>query len=294
MKTVLIAGASGYCGSHLFEELRNRGYRIHVLVRSEQQAGQFRKHAGKVTIGEVTRPESLNGVMDGVDTVVSAIGITTQKEGFTYDEVDFQGNLNLLREAENAGVQHFTYVASYRGVELRHLKMVDAKERFVEALKASDLQHTIIQPNGFFVDLYAVLQFADNGVVPLIDGGSSRINYISGTDLARFIADAMEEGKSAAEVGGPEPYSHREVAEMAFEALGLEPRFLHFSREEVETAVNVLRSFTSETDYGLLEFMLESMSRESIAPLYGQDRVADFLEKASAPAKTKEPREVTA
>ncbi|WP_239520708.1 hypothetical protein [Pseudooceanicola aestuarii] len=46
--------------------------------------------------------------MDGVNLVVSALGITRQKDGLGYREVDFGADMNLLREAETAGVGRVT------------------------------------------------------------------------------------------------------------------------------------------------------------------------------------------
>ena len=46
--------------------------------------------------GEVTKPETLNKICDGIDVVISSIGITRQKDGLTYMDVDYQGNKNLL------------------------------------------------------------------------------------------------------------------------------------------------------------------------------------------------------
>ena len=45
---------------------------------------------------KATHPESLAGVMDGVDVTVSALGITRQVDGLTYYDVDHQANVNLL------------------------------------------------------------------------------------------------------------------------------------------------------------------------------------------------------
>ena len=52
-------------------------------------------------------------------------------------DVDYQANLNLLNEARESGVRKFIYVSVLNGEKLRHLKICDAKEMFVEELKKS-------------------------------------------------------------------------------------------------------------------------------------------------------------
>ena len=51
-----------------------------------------------------TLDRTLNGICDGIDVVISSIGITKQKDGLTYMDVDYQGNMNLLKEAKKEGI----------------------------------------------------------------------------------------------------------------------------------------------------------------------------------------------
>ena len=51
-------------------------------------------------------------------------------------DVDYQANINLLEEAKRAGVQKFIYISAINGQQMRHLKIMAAKERFVDALKS--------------------------------------------------------------------------------------------------------------------------------------------------------------
>jgi nucleoside-diphosphate-sugar epimerase len=55
-------------------------------------------------------------------------GITRQKDGFTYMDVDYQANMNLLEQEKQSGVKRFIYVSVFNGENLRHLKICDAKE----------------------------------------------------------------------------------------------------------------------------------------------------------------------
>ena len=49
----------------------------------------------------------LKGCRSGIDTVISTLGITRQKDGLTYLDVDYQANLNLLNEACESGSSTF-------------------------------------------------------------------------------------------------------------------------------------------------------------------------------------------
>lgn len=64
---------------------------------------------------EVTKPETLKHLFDDVDVVICTVGITRQKDGFTYMEVDYQANANLIDEAKKSGVNRFIYISVLNG-----------------------------------------------------------------------------------------------------------------------------------------------------------------------------------
>ena len=104
---VLLAGATGNLGRALIPTLHARGKEVLALVRPGRAEAlkTLRDHLREVVAGEVTTPDIPTCAFDGVQTVISTVGITRQRDGLTYDQVDFGGNLNLLRTAERRGVR---------------------------------------------------------------------------------------------------------------------------------------------------------------------------------------------
>ena len=153
MNRVLLAGATGYLGGHIAKELIKKSYPVRALARNSVKLKQ--KNFGLVEIiqAEITQPDSIKGCCKDIETVISTVGITRQKDGLTYMDVDYQANMNLLQEAKQNGVRKFIYVSVLNGENLRHLKMCDAKELFVDQLVKSGLEYCIIRPNGFFSDM---------------------------------------------------------------------------------------------------------------------------------------------
>ena len=115
MKRVLVAGATGYLGNFVARELKTRGYFVRALVRTPGKTGDLKEELDEIHSGEVTQPETLEGVCDGNDVVFSSIGITRQQGKLTFKDVDYQGNKNLLDEAKRAGVAKFVYVSVLDG-----------------------------------------------------------------------------------------------------------------------------------------------------------------------------------
>jgi len=95
---VLVAGATGYLGSFVAKEFKSRGHTVRALARNPRRLDRIRDPVDEVAVGEVTVPDTIQGICDNIDVVFSSIGITKQKDGLTFRDVDFKGNKNLLND----------------------------------------------------------------------------------------------------------------------------------------------------------------------------------------------------
>lgn len=277
MKKILVAGATGYLGQFVVKALKAKGYRVRALGRSAAKLALVEDYADDLFVGEVTDPDSLNGLCDGIDVVFSSVGITRQKDGLTYKDVDYQANRNLLTIAEASGVSKFMYVHVLNAEKLRHVAMIQAKQTFVNELKLSPLDHVLICPTGFFSDMEEFLAMARSGRVYLFGDGSNRINPIHGADLAEFCVAAMNSQKQQFDVGGPEVFTYREIAEMAFAVLNRRKKITCVPTSLVSATVGALRWLTPAKVYGPVEFMASVMTMDVIGHAYGQRRLAEHF-----------------
>ncbi|APC12099.1 SDR family oxidoreductase [Providencia rettgeri] len=277
MKKVLVAGATGYLGQYLVAELKKQGYWVRALVRRQNQQGLVAS-ADHIYVGEVTEPNTLHGVTEGIDVVISAVGITRQKDGLTYMDVDYQGNINLLDEAIADEVKQFVYVSAIDGDKNRHLKIFEAKERFADELKQSSLSSIIVRPNGYFSDMGDFLKMAASGRVYLFGDGHVQINPISGKDLAEFIVKALNQGQARQElsVGGPEVLSLNDIANCAAQALGQDIKISYLPDWVRRGSIFAVRHFTPQKFYGPIEFFLTFMGESHLGEPVGGDRLEDF------------------
>ena len=72
------------------------------------------KHKTLLLEAQVTQPETLKGICENIDVVISTVGITRQKDDLTYMDVDFQSNVNLIEEAKKGGVKKFIYISVFK------------------------------------------------------------------------------------------------------------------------------------------------------------------------------------
>ena len=268
MTRVLVAGATGYLGGFVAREFKARGYFVRALVRSPEKLDNLWNSADEIVQGEVTRPETLEPVCDGIDLVFSSIGITRQKDGLTFRDVDYQGNKNLLEVALRAGARKFVYVSAFNGPNLRHLDIGAAHEDFVDELKASGICYAVLRPTGYFSDMGEILEMARRGRVWLIGSGENRVNPIHGADLAIACADAMEGDETEIDVGGPQTITWSEAAALAFEVLGRPAKVTRIPEWLMWPVVRLVRLFNRHQG-DLLAFFTTMATTDVVAPSTG-------------------------
>ena len=278
---VFLAGATGYLGKYIAKELVNQKYFLRVLVRNPEKFKRFNIAANEIVNAEVTRSPTLTNCCNDIDVVISTVGITKQKDGLTYMDVDYQANLNLLEEAKKSGVKKFIYVSVLNGEKLKATKICYAKEKFVERLKNSGIEYCVVRPNGFYSDIAEFLKMAEKGHVYLFGKGELKSNPIHGEDLAKVCVSAINTRTKEIEVGGPETLTQNQIAEITFEALGKKPKIVHLPDWIRNMALNISKLILSEKSYGPIEFFLTVMGIEMVAPEYGNHTLLSYFKTLS-------------
>ena len=125
MKKILLAGATGYLGRYILDELIRQNIQTRILVRDLKKVDKNERDSETVESikAEVTNPQTLENLCDGVDTLISTVGITRQKDGLSYMDVDYQANMNLLNEAKRSGVRKFIYISVLNGEKLQNVQI---------------------------------------------------------------------------------------------------------------------------------------------------------------------------
>ena len=277
MKKILLAGSTGYLGIYIAKELQQRSYFFRAIARSPEKLAKNDIEANETLKAELTDPNSIKKCCEGVDIVISTVGITRQKDGLTYMDVDYQANMNLLIEAQKSGAKKFIYISVLNGEKLRNLKICDAKELFVEQLKRSGIDYCIVRPNGFFSDMSEIFNMAKNGRIYLFGKGKLKANPIHGEDLATFCVDAIETPDKEVEIGGPETLTQNEMASMAFKVLGNKPKITYIPDWIRVTVLKLVKLVTISRFYGPVEFFMTVMAMDMLAPEYGNHTLKEYF-----------------
>jgi len=115
----LVTGGGGFIGSHLTDELVQRGASVRVLDSFATGRRENLAHlAGRIELieGDIRDRETLQRVCEGVDTVFHQAAIPSVPRSITEPElnhdVNINGTLNVLLAARDARVRRLVYAAS--------------------------------------------------------------------------------------------------------------------------------------------------------------------------------------
>ncbi len=276
---VVLAGAYGNLGSDILKRLAKDGHEIIAADMFEKDLGI----EGNITFKkiDVTKPETLKGMCDGADAVITTVGLTKTSAELTNYQIDHQGNLNILNEAKAAGVKNFAYISVIKADKAPDVPMLHAKALFEEDLKKSGITYCITRPTGYFYDIVKVFKpMIEKGEVTLLGKKPVYANVISTEDFADFIVLHMLDENKTYDIGGKETYSYEEIANLCFAAAGKEPvikrapAFLF----DVLAFVNKLKKNGKEA---ILKFSKWTLTEEMVgSTIHGDMSFAEYIKES--------------
>ncbi len=220
---VLLAGAFGNLGYEILKELVQKKHKVVAAdLKEKENNGLEGKYTFKAI--DATNPETLKGICDGIDIVITTMGLTTSSTKFTAYDIDYQGNMNLYNEAVSAGVKKFNYISVIACDEpgAEEVPMLHAKYMVEQEIKKGPLEYVIYRPTGYFYDIVKVFKpYVDKGEMQLLKGYHDvKANVVDCPDFAKYIVEHMKDTNATYEVGGKETYTYEEMAKMCFRAAG--------------------------------------------------------------------------
>ncbi|MCX2980524.1 SDR family oxidoreductase [Halieaceae bacterium IMCC14734] len=293
---VLIAGATGYLGKYAVKAFKQRGFWVRTLTRDKNrlfEPGPFTAPALKaediddIFVGKVTEPDTLVGLMDGIDTVYSSIGISRQRDGLSFEQVDYQANRNLIDLCLAANVKRFVYVSMQGAENIMQLEITQVHERVVEDLKNSGMEYRIVRPCGYFSDMGALYDMAKRGRALLVGAGENRMSPIHGQDLAEVCVDTLAGSALEVEAGGPDILTQREAAMLAFEVVGKPVKITVIPMWLARGLVKFVGLLSNQ--FGdLADFIVTAGEIDGVGPPLGKTTLRSYFEMLHAEDQQKE------
>ncbi len=240
MAVVLVAGGTGFIGSHLVRRLAENGHRVIVMSRDPERARQRVPQGVEVRRGDVTDAASLDPAVESAEVVVCAVQfpnhpVENPRRGYTYVRVDGEGTVRLVGAARRAGVRRFIYISGAGTREGQTKPWFIAKLMAEKAVRESGIPYTIFRPSWVygpedrslnkFAAFARVLPF-----VPVIGSGRTRVQPLYVRDLAEAVAASLRTDAAlnqTYEIGGPEALTMDEIIRTMLRVMGRRRPLLH-------------------------------------------------------------------
>lgn len=231
---VLVTGASGFIGGHIVAALLAAGHAVVGCVRAP--GAWKRRWPGCAAIAcdfnRDTAPEIWAPRLAGIDAVVNAAGILSERGGQSHRRIHVEAPAALFEACRRAGVRRVVHVSALGADAAADTDYARTKRAAEEALAASDLDWVILRPSLVYgrgayggsalMRGLAALPF----IVPIVGDGRQGFCPLHIDDLARAICRFLEPGapvRLRLDAVGPEAKSLREILLALRGWLGLPP-----------------------------------------------------------------------
>jgi len=229
---IVVTGADGFVGRHIIARLAAEGERPRAMVRGPERARRVLPANGvELAQGDTTRPETLDAVLDGVETVIHCAFIVANRKqgpGVNYYATNVRGTRNLVAAAKRAGVRRIVVMGGLGTKPSHRDAYLQGRYEADEAVRQSGLAWSILGPSvqfgpgsPFIVGLADLIRSMP--VVPMIGSGGRKFQPIWVEDVVTCALKMVREPERydgrAIEVGGPEVITYAQLLDLLMRAM---------------------------------------------------------------------------
>ncbi|GJM27722.1 MAG: nucleoside-diphosphate sugar epimerase [Cyclobacteriaceae bacterium] len=230
----IILGATGQVGSAVVDNLIEKGLPVKAVIRNEEKAHELKSKGAEVAIADYFDLDALKEAVKDGDLIFlltpengtsdDVLG-DTEKLLDNYHKAIGQSNIKSLIGLSSIGAQH----AKGTG----NLVMSNMLEN-----KFSDLNinNVFIRPAYYYSNwLMSLDMVEESGILPSFYPTDLEFNMISPNDVAKFVADKIENGidqSEVIEIVGPTKYSTNDIAKVMSKTLDKEVNTHEIPRTE--------------------------------------------------------------
>jgi len=221
---LLVTGATGFVGQEVVRQLHEAGHSIRILARrsSSPRAQEAISHCGaEVYPGDVLDAASLGDAVNTMEAVIHLVGIISEVDESTFENVHTRGTGNLVAAARQAGVRRFVHMSALGTRPNAASRYHRTKWAAEELVRHSGLEFTIFRPSLIygpqdqFINLFArIIRLSP--VVPLMGNPRARFQPVSVEVVAAAFTQSLGQPKSIGQtydLCGPEALTLAEIVD---------------------------------------------------------------------------------
>ena len=236
-QAILVSGGVGVMGSRLVKDLAGAGHRVRALtLPGDPFVTRLAGVDVEIVFGDVTRPDSLDGLFEGISTVFHLAGVIISNDPSAFRRINTEGTRHMVEAARRAGAAHFVFVSSTSAIDpiSEYARSKAAAEAIVRA--AAPMAWTIVRPTlvyeraggeEFLGFLRSLMRYP---IVPFVGRGRALKNPVHVDDMGRGLlaiaGNPKTHGKTY-DFCGSEKISIRNLARLMLRHQGVSKPFVH-------------------------------------------------------------------
>ena len=252
---ILVTGGSGYLGSHIVHQLIDAEKRVRVMVYNRARAereGRLSNLPVEWVEADTTIPKSMDEALENVDTIVHTVAIAIEKGGGTYEEINYQGTVNLVNAATKSGIRRFINISQLGASPDLPFRFLASKGRAQAYIAQSDLDWTAFRPSVIwgpedeFANTFARLVPLTPIIFPIVGGAEARFQPVWVGDVATCVLKALDDPttiQQELELGGPEVLTLEQIERRTLEAIGARRWMIPFPMPLLKFFVTLMEAF---------------------------------------------------
>jgi uncharacterized protein YbjT (DUF2867 family) len=195
VRSVFIAGATGYMGSRLASLLLARGHRVAGLVRPGSEA---RLATGcRAVPGNALDSATFRNQLHDADTYVQLVGVAhpSPSKARQFREIDLKSCEESLK-AVSTSVRHFIYVSVAHPAPMMHA-YIEVRTRCEEMIRQRGVNATILRPwyvlgPGHYWPYLLKPAYALARQIPSLRDGAERLALVTIDQMLATLVDSVE------------------------------------------------------------------------------------------------------
>ncbi len=224
---LFITGGTGFVGRSVVRRALAEGHEVGCLVRNRERSKYLEPQGIQCIEGDILDAGSLIPAMRGCDAVVHLVGIIAEVGKATFEAVHYQGTVNVVKAAQQAGIQRYVHMSALGSRPNAPSCYHQTKWRAEEHVRASGLEYTIFRPSIIFGKddqfvnmLIRLIRLSP--IIPIIGAGTARLQPIWVEDVAACFVQALQNERTAGkvfELGGPEPLTFEGLIDLLIQRM---------------------------------------------------------------------------
>jgi uncharacterized protein YbjT (DUF2867 family) len=196
VRRVFVAGATGYVGTRLGEELIRRGHAVSGLVR---EGSERKLPVGCVPVlGNALDSATFRDKISGVDTFVQLVGVAhpSPAKATEFREIDFKSCQESVAAAVENRIGHFIYVSVAHPAPVMKA-YVAVRTSCEEMIRTSGLNATILRPwyvlgPGHYWPYLLKPAYWLARQIPSMQEGAKRLGLVTWRQMVAALATTVE------------------------------------------------------------------------------------------------------